>query len=496
MEVGGRDALAAIRKPLTSAADGSHGSDLEAALEYEGGSGVDASLPIARSLHLQGTAAQPRGPSRTGLLHDRAGARGLQVEAAFAAAAAAGAATGDDVGGRRRMPGTSASLRRVTTPIRTSTDARSKLERSLRADGACFAVCVAGNLDLEGLMGSLAPRMGEETVQQLTDDSPTSLPSRAPAGNKASLASLAGTLRSRLLGWWRRLFSRTGPSPRGAAPQPKAELSLGGAEFMKGYGTGENLVLHLKAFRGKDLFVFRFGCLVCWSFDKREISVMKERLRPFMVRALAPADIEEESMEFVIKRRREGEEEDDDDDHEGEGEDASTGASAVKQDQIVLTTTSPFERLAHAYALAQSVRLGVFEIVVDRSIGNTRSIPETMAETGEVQLDARELSKQIGGLLMLRCDVNLHTDILDTPEIFWDEERFEPHYVACRGYLDIDKRVEILNQRLGVLKDLYDLLQNSLNVKHGNKLEWIVIILILVEVVLELLELLHDAWAG
>merc|ERR1719359_2342033 len=117
-----------------------------------------------------------------------------------------------------------------------------------------------------------------------------------------------------------------------------------------------------------------------------------------------------------------------------------------------------------------------------------------MATIGEVRLDESELSKQMGGLLVLRCDVNLHTDILDTPEIFWDEERFEPHYVACRGYLDIDKRVDILNQRLGVLKDLYDLLQNSLNVKHGNKLEWIIIILILLEVLLELLELLHDSW--
>merc|ERR1711879_536579 len=100
-----------------------------------------------------------------------------------------------------------------------------------------------------------------------------------------------------------------------------------------------------------------------------------------------------------------------------------------------------------------------------------------------------------GQLLVLRCDVNLHTDILDTPVIFWDEEQFETKYLECREYLEIDKRVEILNQRLVVLKDMYDLLQNGLNVKHGNKLEWIIIILILVEVVLELLELLHDAWS-
>merc|ERR1712187_674156 len=109
------------------------------------------------------------------------------------------------------------------------------------------------------------------------------------------------------------------------------------------------------------------------------------------------------------------------------------------------------ERLAHSCALAQSVRLVVFENAVDQAIDRSRSIPEDMANTGEVTIDARELAKQMGGLLVLRCDVTLHTDILDTPDIFWDEDHFEPHYVRCREYLDIDKRVDILNQRLGVL---------------------------------------------
>jgi len=423
--------------------------------------------------------------------------RSLQVEAAFAKAAgqAVGGGLGmagaglrggglalqaEDSSVRRRLQGGAGmSARRGSTPIRNAVDPRSKLERSLRADGTCVSVCMAGKIDLEALSNTLAPRAGEG-VNQVDEDSPLTGP------------ALETETRT---GWWSRLFGRGGPAKRGVVKRPRAqaELGLGGGEFVREYGTGgENLVLHLKVFRGKDLFVFSFGCLVCWSFDRRELAAVKEGLRPFMVRLVPAADIDEECMDFLIKRRGEGEEDEDD----NEAEDEDIASNAIKQDQIILTTTSPLERLAHAYALAQSVRLGSFEIVVGRSIGTTRSIPETMAATGEVQLDARDISKRIGGLLMLRCDVNLHTDILDTPEIFWDEEKFEPHYVACRGYWDIDKRVEILNQRLGVLKDLYDLLQNSLNVKHGNKLEWIVIILILVEVLLELLELLHDAWAG
>lgn len=252
-------------------------------------------------------------------------------------------------------------------------------------------------------------------------------------------------------------------------------------------------------FLGKDLFAFRFGCLVFWDVTSPQLQAARERLRAFMVNPLE--DVEEEKMEFIVEGGGGGGGNSGIDDATGGGGDSfppgdsEAEVSVVRQDQIILTTSSPLERLAHSYALAQSVRLGVFEIAVDRSIANTRSIPETMAATGEVKLEARDLSRKMGQLLVLRCDVNLHTDILDTPEIFWDEERFEPHYEACRAYLDVDKRVEILNQRMGVLKDLYDLLQEGMNVKHESKLEWIIIILILVEVVLELSELLLDTWS-
>lgn len=300
-------------------------------------------------------------------------------------------------------------------------------------------------------------------------------------------------------------------SPRrcssGDVPQQPAEA--GGADrevdslskVCEAYGTGEDQVLRLSNLGGGPLFAFRFGCLVCWDFTTPQVEAAKAQLREFMKRPLVADDIEEDQVGFVFDQRpalREDEEEEDASmeprDRVGRGHDEGSTSQAIKHDQIVLATNEDREKLAHSYALAQSVRLGAFETNVERSIAEAQSIPETMATEGEVRLDAKELSKQMGRLLMLRCDVNLHTDILDTPEIFWDEERFEPQYDACRSFLDIDKRVEILNQRLGVLKDLYDLLQNGVNVKNSDFLEWIIIILILFEVVLEFLELVYDAW--
>ena len=49
-----------------------------------------------------------------------------------------------------------------------------------------------------------------------------------------------------------------------------------------------------------------------------------------------------------------------------------------------------------------------------------------------------------------------------------------------REYMEIEKRLHILDQRLEVIKDLYEMLQNELNAKHSASLEWIVIWLIFI----------------
>ena len=69
-------------------------------------------------------------------------------------------------------------------------------------------------------------------------------------------------------------------------------------------------------------------------------------------------------------------------------------------------------------------------------------------------------------------------------------------YILGREYLDIDKRIEILNQRLDIMKDLYEMLQNELNIKHSAKIEIIIIVLILAEVVLQVLGLVISWLTG
>ena len=59
-----------------------------------------------------------------------------------------------------------------------------------------------------------------------------------------------------------------------------------------------------------------------------------------------------------------------------------------------------------------------------------------------------------------RSMVNLQTDLLDTPEFFWEYDKYEAMYLSCREQLDVDQRVVVVNQRIEVLQDVYDVLEH------------------------------------
>ena len=86
--------------------------------------------------------------------------------------------------------------------------------------------------------------------------------------------------------------------------------------------------------------------------------------------------------------------------------------------------------------------------------------------------------------------------MLDSPEIMWSEPQLEPIYQATRGYLEINQRVALLNQRLEVISDLLQMLKEQLGHSHEEYLEFIVIILVGVEVLISVINIAVDMFAN
>lgn len=103
---------------------------------------------------------------------------------------------------------------------------------------------------------------------------------------------------------------------------------------------------------------------------------------------------------------------------------------------------------------------------------------------------------QIGALFILRINIHLQGSVLDSPELLWSEPSLDPVYQAVRGYLEMDQRVGLLTERLEVVGDLLAVLREQVQGRHGEGLEWIVIVLIAVEILVAGVNVLVDLWAG
>lgn len=224
--------------------------------------------------------------------------------------------------------------------------------------------------------------------------------------------------------------------------------------------------------RHTDVFIFEYGVVVLWGFTLREEQAFLADLAKFETEKLASEDIQIEEFNYYITRSYQ---------------------PRIYNDFITLRDGSNYMlKLSISHAISQSVKISLFEELVDNTIEDTQDIPQQIASAGKVSLSKDEIMKSIGELFILRININLHGSVLDSPEIMWAEPHLEPIYQATRGYLEINQRVALLNQRLEVISDLLQMLKEQLGHSNEEYLEFIVIILVGVEVLVSVINIIVD----
>lgn len=156
----------------------------------------------------------------------------------------------------------------------------------------------------------------------------------------------------------------------------------------------------------------------------------------------------------------------------------------IHHDIITLPSDEPLIRLALSHSFAQSIKLEFFEDEAREVIQKNRYLSKTLAATGKIPLSRRELAKLRGVLFETSSDITLHFNLLDTPEFFWDYPELEHYYQLLVKYLDMSPRIELLNLKLSTIHELLDVLVAEQHHKHSAFLEWIIIVLIAVDIVI------------
>lgn len=213
-----------------------------------------------------------------------------------------------------------------------------------------------------------------------------------------------------------------------------------------------------------DAFFFPYGCLITWGMDEDEDQQMLSLIENFQIR---PIDVLVKDLSFYTIS------------------DELTDEARIdeEEDHVILPSNDPLIKLSFSHAFSQSVKLSSFEESISLTIQATRHLPQELAEKGCISLSSEQLAKLMGALFAQRDSMNLDSDILDTPEFFWRRPKYEPYYLRASDYLDIQARVAILNRKLDRVHELYGILSNEHKHLHSTRLEWVVILLILIEVI-------------
>ncbi|KAH7329127.1 hypothetical protein B0I35DRAFT_419369 [Stachybotrys elegans] len=224
------------------------------------------------------------------------------------------------------------------------------------------------------------------------------------------------------------------------------------------------------------VFLFDYGVVVVWGMTEAQETKFLKDISKFEVEKLAPDDVEIERFNFYYTREYQ---------------------ARIYNDFITLRDkTNYMTKLAISHALAQSVKTSLFEELIASTVETCKDIPTQIALTGKIALSRSQINMQIGELFILRINIHLNGSVLDTPELFWVEPQLEPVYQAVRSYLEMDQRVGLLTERLDVIADLLAVLKDQLSHGHGEKLEWIVIVLIAAEILVAAVNIIVDLYAG
>ncbi|KAI1373432.1 DUF155-domain-containing protein [Hypoxylon crocopeplum] len=225
-----------------------------------------------------------------------------------------------------------------------------------------------------------------------------------------------------------------------------------------------------------EVFLFDYGVVVIWGMSLAHEQRFLKDIAKFELEKLDPDDVETECFNFYYTNEYQ---------------------PRIYNDFITLRDKHNYmTKLAISHALAQSVKTSLFEELIASTVDTCKDIPTQIALTGKIALSRAQINMQIGELFILRINIHLNGSVLDTPELFWVEPHLEPVYQAVRSYLEMDQRVGLLTERLDVIADLLAVLKDQLSHGHGEKLEWIVIILIAAEILVAAVNIVVDLYAG
>lgn len=227
--------------------------------------------------------------------------------------------------------------------------------------------------------------------------------------------------------------------------------------------------------KNHEVFVFKFGTVVAWNVDEKQ--VVNEIIPMFTDAEINSYPYQSEDLDYIEL-------------DENTRKTPYNESFVSKEAEIIclkeLTSQQKvLDMLAFSYGISRSTRLAILEEAVERHIEMTRSSIDKLSKGKRISVNPKEALKVSGRILLLRGKLNLYSELVETPDIYWSESKLERIHENISTALDISKRVSILNRKLDYLSEESQAMISILSTRKEVNLELIIIYLIVIEVCYE-----------
>lgn len=217
------------------------------------------------------------------------------------------------------------------------------------------------------------------------------------------------------------------------------------------------------------LFVFKNGTIVSWGIKRHEMKAYLKTITS-LVNSPIPFWVHDE-LSYRIGEKTAIEP------HDYFDVDCLTLDPDMSNDDL---------KLSLSYGFSQSVKLQYFEKILEVLIDKYNPLIQSLSSKGQMHVSRKQIKQVIGEIISARSEMNLISNFLYHPKFFWQHPTLEEYYIMLERYLHIQRRVNAINHRLDTLNEIFDMFNGYLENQHAHRLEVIIILLIVIEIILNL----------
>lgn len=137
--------------------------------------------------------------------------------------------------------------------------------------------------------------------------------------------------------------------------------------------------------------------------------------------------------------------------------------------------------------LAKSVALERVEEGLDNLLDEIEEIIAKL-ERGKLAISDAKLAKTVATILRFKFNIISYLMLLDKPAITWVNQESENLYSALEELFELSDRYDKIKGKSETLMDITEVFTTMTYQKRGNILEWMIIVLISIELVIALIE--------